>query len=244
MEIGKFYVVATPIGNLEDITFRAIRTLKEVDLILAEDTRKSSILLKHYEIKTPMQSYHAHTDERKMLLILNEFIAGKSIALITDAGTPGISDPGNELISYLLYRLPELEVIPVPGASSLTAFLSICGLNVAKFSFLGFLPKKKLKKELERAQNNALPFVFFESPYRIEKTMQMIHEIVGSDVQVVIGRELTKMHEEVLRGTIEEVKLKLATTDRRGEYVVLVIPQPQKSGLAKKSGRDSSNDAS
>ncbi|SRR5260221_1652850 len=227
---GTLYIVATPIGNLEDITFRALRILKESDLILAEDTRKASILLKHYTIDTPTLSYHAHSNENRMLKIITMLMEGKNIALVTDAGTPGISDPGNELISYLLYRLPDLTIIPIPGASAVTTLLSICGLNVSKFMFLGFLPKKKLQKELRLAQECAQPFVFYESPHRIEKSMSFIGEIFGKECQVVIGRELTKMYEEVLRGTLEEVQNLLTTTDGRGEYVCLVVPKVQKHG--------------
>lgn len=227
---GILYIVATPIGNLEDMTFRAVRILNEVDLILAEDTRKTGVLLKHYQISKPLESYHAHSDDRKLLKVLKLLMEGNNIGLVTDAGTPGISDPGNELISYLLYHLPELEIIPIPGASSLTTFLSICGMNVSRFTFLGFLPKKKLKKELERAQKSGLPFIFFESPYRVEKTLTLIKEIGMGSALCVVGRELTKKFEEVLRGTIDEVLSKLKTTDGRGEYVVGVFPQVQKTG--------------
>lgn len=228
--MGTLYIVATPIGNLEDITLRAVRVLKEVDLILAEDTRKSSILLKHYEIKTPMQSYHAHSDERKLLKILKLFTEGKHIALVTDAGTPGISDPGNELISYLLVHEPDIKVEPIPGASALTTLLSICGLNVSKFLHLGFLPKKKRQKEFKWVQECAQPFIFYESPHRIQKTIEGIRMIWGDDALCVIGRELTKMHEEIIRGTLREVKTILETTVGRGEYVVLIVPQVQKHG--------------
>jgi len=227
---GTLSIVATPIGNLEDITLRAIRTLKESDLILAEDTRKTSILLNHYGIDRPTLSYHAHSNDSRMLKIVTMLMEGKNIALVTDAGTPGISDPGNELISYLLYRLPELTIIPIPGASAVTTLLSICGLNVSKFMFLGFLPKKKLQKELKLARECAQPFVFYESPHRIQKTLALIATIFGEDVQVVIGRELTKKFEEVLRGTLGEVIHLVETTDRRGEYVCLVVPLPQKQG--------------
>jgi 16S rRNA (cytidine1402-2'-O)-methyltransferase len=228
--LGTLSIVATPIGNLEDITLRALRILKESDLILAEDTRKTSILLKHFDIQTPTLSYHAHSNDSRMLKIVSLLIEGKNISLVTDAGTPGISDPGNELISYLLYRLPELKIIPIPGASAVTTLLSVCGLNVSKFMFLGFLPKKKLQKELEITRKCAQPFVFYESPHRIQKTLALIATFFGTDCKVVIGRELTKMYEEVLRGTLSEVQNLLETTDGRGEYVCLVVPQNQKHG--------------
>lgn len=228
--LGTLSIVATPIGNLEDITLRAVRTLREADLILAEDTRKTSILLNHYEIHKPVLSYHAHSQESKMLRIITMLLEGQHIALVTDAGTPGISDPGNELISYLLYRLPELKVIPIPGASAVTTLLSVSGENVSKFMFLGFLPKKKLQKELKLTRECAQPFVFYESPHRIQKTLVLISTIFGNQCRVVIGRELTKMHEEILRGTLEEVQHLLQTTDGRGEYVCLIIPLDQKHG--------------
>ncbi len=225
---GTLSIVATPIGNLEDITLRALRFLKEADLILAEDTRKTRILLNHYDIKSNTYSYHQHSSDSKKLEILKMLMDGMNLALVTDAGTPGISDPGNELISYLRSCNAEIKIIPIPGASAVTTLLSICGLNVSKFTFLGFLPKKKLKKELERVQKSGLPFIFYESPHRIIKTLELLKELLGTDTDVVIGRELTKMYEEVIRGTIEEVLATVMTTDRRGEYVVLVQPQVQK----------------
>jgi 16S rRNA (cytidine1402-2'-O)-methyltransferase len=231
---GTLSIVATPIGNLEDITLRALRILKESDLILAEDTRKTSILLNHYGIDRPTLSYHAHSNDSRMLKIVHMLMEGKNIALVTDAGTPGISDPGNELISYLLYRLPDLKIIPIPGASAVTTLLSVCGLNVSKFMFLGFLPKKKLQKELKLARESTQPIIFYESPHRIQKTLALIGEIFGNECQVVIGRELTKMYEEVLRGTLEEVQQLLKTTDGRGEYVCLVVPQALKHGHSSK----------
>lgn len=234
MELGMLYVVATPIGNLEDITLRAIRILKEVDIILAEDTRKTSILLKHFDIKSNVLSYHHHSSDTKKAEILRYLLEGKNIALVTDAGTPGISDPGNELISYLHSFNPQINIIPVPGASAVTALLSVSGKNVSKFVHLGFLPKKKLKKELKWVQETKIPFVFFESPYRIAKTLDVLQEIVGEKAEVVIGRELTKVYEVIIRGTLKEVKTIVETTDRRGEYVVLVSPSALKSGQVSK----------
>ena len=143
---GTLYIVATPIGNLEDVTLRAIRVMREADLILAEDTRVTGILLKHYDIDKPILSYHQHSDEGKKLQILAELVSGKNLALVSDAGTPGISDPGNELIDYLLEKEPNIKVVPIPGPAAITAAFSASGFKANKFVFIGFLPKKKRTK--------------------------------------------------------------------------------------------------
>lgn len=237
--IGTLFIIATPIGNLEDMTFRAVRILTEVDYVIAEDTRKTKVLLDRYSLTTLLKSYHSHTSSNKKLDILNDLVSGRSIALVTDAGTPGISDPGNELISFLLDHDPRIQIIPIPGASALTAIISVSGFDMSKFTFVGFLPKKKSNKLLNGLMVNRLPFVFYESPYRIEKTLMTIKSVWDSSnipIQVVIGRELTKKFEEVLRGSLDEVLQQVQSTDRRGEYVVIVAPQPQKiNGLADKS---------
>jgi 16S rRNA (cytidine1402-2'-O)-methyltransferase len=219
---GTLYIVATPIGNLEDITFRAIRILKEVDLILAEDTRVTGNLLKHYEIVRPTLSYHQHSDDRKKEEILMELMSGKNIALVTDAGTPGISDPGNELIDYLLERDPEIKIVPIPGASAITGALSICGFYVNDFVFLGFLPKKKRIKLFNWLKEGKIAFAFYESPKRILKTLEVLEENFGENKRIYIGRELTKMYEDYYRGTISEVSQKLQKEKMRGEIVVVV----------------------
>lgn len=220
---GKLYIVATPIGNLSDITFRAIEVLKEVDLILCEDTRVTKKLLSHYGIKTSTQSYHQHSDERKKEQILTELLLGKNIALVTDAGTPGISDPGNELIDYLVSR-SDIEIIPIPGPSALTSALSICGLNVSKFTFLGFMPKKGRTKLLTWLKSSQIPFVFYESPYRVQKTLKALSEAFEYRGSVVVARELTKMYEEVYRGDFESVLQKLENSNPKGEVVVIIDP--------------------
>ncbi len=207
--LGILYIVATPIGNLEDITFRAIKTLKEVDLILAEDTRKTIQLLNHYEINTHAISYHQQSNIAKKQEILNMLLEGKNIALVTDAGTPGISDPGNELIDFLLKQVPDLKIIPIPGASSITAALSASGFNTNNFLFIGFWPKKKTKKLVEKIKTLGCPIVFFESPFRIMKTLDLFIKEFGEEKRIFIGQELTKVHERTLRTSLANAKSEL-----------------------------------
>lgn len=218
---GALYIIATPIGNLEDITLRAFRVLKEADLILAEDTRKTDILLKYYDIKTPILSYHQHSDQRRMDEVLFNIVAGKNIALVTDAGTPGISDPGNELISYLLEKEPNINVVPIPGPSALTAALSVSGLETNKFVFLGFLPKKKRKKLFKWLSLGKVTFAFYESPNRIVKTLEALKDFFGEDTKVFMARELTKVYETLCRGTVKEVLGDLGNKKIKGEIVVV-----------------------
>ncbi|CAN5306013.1 16S rRNA (cytidine(1402)-2'-O)-methyltransferase [soil metagenome] len=206
---GILYIVATPIGNLEDITLRAISTLKEVDIILAEDTRKTSILLHYYEIDKHSLSYHQQSPISRKQEILNYLIEGKNIALVTDAGTPGISDPGNELIDFVLTMQPDIKIVPIPGASSITSALSASGFNTSNFLFIGFWPKKKTKKLLERIKTLDCPIVFFESPFRISKTINLLIENFGESKRIFIGQELTKLHERTLRTSLLEGKLEL-----------------------------------
>ena len=227
---GKLYIVATPIGNLEDLTFRVLRILKEVNLILCEDTRVTSILLRHYDIKKNTLSYHQKSDERKMAEILSYLIRGFDIALVTDAGTPGISDPGNELIEFILRVRPftgsdpssDIRIIPVPGPSAITTALSVSGMNVNKFVFLGFLPKKKRSKLFESLKFLKLPFAFYESPFRILKTLDVLADAFGEETKIFIARELTKIHETLYRGSIEKVREELGKEKVRGEIVVVV----------------------
>jgi 16S rRNA (cytidine1402-2'-O)-methyltransferase len=224
---GSLYIVATPIGNLEDITLRALKTLKEVDLILAEDTRKTSILLNHYEIHIPTLSYHQQSALSKKEEILNMLIQGKNIALVTDAGTPGISDPGNELIDYILDNLKDIKIIPIPGASSVTSALSVSGFNTAEFVFIGFWPKKKAKKILDKIKSINCPVVFFESPFRIKKTVDLLIKEFGEEKRIFIGQELTKLHERILRCNLREAKTKLESEEKelgrvKGELVCIL----------------------
>ena len=215
--MGKLYVVATPIGNLEDITLRAVRILKEVDLSACEDTRRTSILLQHYGIKKPLISYHQHSKLQKVDRIIDELKSGKNIALVTDAGTPGISDPGGVLITEAIKN--RIEVEPIPGPSSFAAILSVAGFYMDKFLYLGFLPKKKGKLTLiKKIAASNVPIVICESPYRIIETLKTIESIAG-DREVVIGRELTKKFQEILRGRISEVIAKIRP---QGEFVIII----------------------
>ncbi len=218
---GTLFVVSSPIGNLKDITFRAIEVLKSVDLILAEDTRVTKKLLTHYEIDKPILSYNQHSSELKKLEIMGKLVNNQNLALLTDAGTPGISDPGNELISFLVTHSPEIKVVPIPGPSSLTAALSVCGFDVSKFLFLGFLPKKGLIRVMKTIAESPTPVVFFESPYRILKTLNLLESEVG-DREIFIGRELTKIYETHYRGRIPEVRSQLTADKVKGEIVCIL----------------------
>ncbi len=217
------YVVATPIGNLEDVSQRALRILSEVDLILCEDTRVTRILLERYGIKTPTLSYHQHSKIEKTEEILRLFGQGKNLALVSDAGTPGISDPGNKLIELAAKELGDkLKIVPIPGSSALTAAASIAGFSMDKFVFLGFPPiKKKRKKFFEGAANSPHPVVFYESPYRIIKTLNELREIDPRRA-VVVCRELTKKFETIYRGEVGEVIGQIKKEEVRGEFVVIV----------------------
>lgn len=225
--MGKLYVVATPLGNLEDITARALSTLRSVELVYAEDSRMASKLLSAYDISVPIQVYNQHSSDMTRLKISEVLKEDISVALITDAGTPGISDPGNELISFLVKVLPDLEVIPVPGPSSVTALLSVSGFPTQKFLFIGFLPKKKRQKLFSQLKDLEYPFVFFDSPHRILKTLKELQQVLSEKQEVVLGRELTKMHETIYRGTLKEVFEKLGSTASvKGEIVAVVNSKP------------------
>jgi 16S rRNA (cytidine1402-2'-O)-methyltransferase len=217
---GNLYIVSTPIGNLEDITLRALRVLKEVGIIAAEDTRHTRKLLSRYDIHVPMTSYHDFNKLEKAEVLISKIKEGTDIALVSDAGTPGISDPGY----YLIKRAIEegIKVIPVPGATALTAALSISGLPTDRFSFIGFIPKKRSARErtLKMLSELEHTIILYESPHRVIKTLKEIKEIFG-DRRIAIARELTKMHEEIVRGTLSEVIDKLGTRPR-GEIVLII----------------------
>ena len=218
----KLYIVATPIGNLEDITLRALRTLKEVDFVLCEDTRVTKILLSKYEIKTPTISYFQHSGLTKINQIIDLLKSGKNLALVSDAGTPGISDPGNKLIELVLKELPEIKIEPIPGAAAVISALSISGLPTDKYVFYGFLPHKKGKETiLKEIINNKFTSVFYESTHRILKTLNKLKDL-GLDKHVVVCRELTKKFETVYRGNIGEVLAELEKGVSKGEFVVVV----------------------
>ncbi len=222
------YVVATPIGNLEDITLRALRVLREVDLIAAEDTRHTRKLLDRYDIHTPLTSYHEHNERTKAAALLQRLEAGQTIALVSDAGTPTISDPGYHLIRAAAEK--GVPVTPVPGASAATAALSVCGLATDRFVFQGFLPGRRNRRRemLRQLQDDDRTMVFYEAPHRIRESLADMHEILGNRAAVVV-RELTKMHEELLRGTLSQLAGEL---DRqRGEFVVVVAGRDTASGV-------------
>jgi 16S rRNA (cytidine1402-2'-O)-methyltransferase len=219
--IGTLYMVSTPIGNLEDITLRALRMLKEVDFVAAEDTRHSGILLKKYEISTPLLSFHSHSGDAKIRKIVDLLVSGKSIALISDAGTPGISDPAFSLIQACLEH--EIQISPIPGASALLAGLVISGLPMNNFLYLGFLPVKKGRNTLlQTLSEEKRTMIIFESPHRIEKTLAQLCEIFGPQRRVAICREITKIHEEVFRGNLEKAWEKFTQTKPKGEFVIVL----------------------
>ena len=226
MKNSKLYIVATPIGNLEDITYRGVRILKEVDVILCEDTRITKRLLTKYNIKTSTLSYHANSGVAKVEKIFKLLKDGRDLALVSDAGTPTISDPGVLLIKQIHEEFGnEVSIIPIPGASALVAALSAGGISSAQFTFLGFLPHKKGRETLFREIGDSKrTVVFFESPHRMEKTLTALSKVLGENRQVVIARELTKIHEEFIRGSISEVnKYFTQNQDKiKGEFVVIV----------------------
>ena len=214
--MGKLYVVPTPVGNLEDMTFRAIRILKEVDLILAEDTRTSGILLKHFEIKNSMQSHHKFNEHKTVESVVNRIKAGETVALISDAGTPGISDPG-----FLVVR--ECEVQCLPGATAFVPALVASGLPNEKFVFEGFLPQKKGRMtKLKSLVEERRTMVFYESPHRLLKTLIQFAEYFGTERQVSVSREISKVHEETVRGSLTELIEHFTVTEPRGEIVIIV----------------------
>lgn len=213
--MGTLYIVATPIGNLGDITFRAIEILNSANLVACEDTRRTAILLSKYEIKKPLVSYHQHSKITKIDYLISELKSGKNIALVTDAGTPGIADPGGVLIREALENA--IVVAPIPGPSAVTAILSVAGVNTDKFLFLGYLPKKKGRETLfKKFKDYDYPIVIYESPERIIKTLNEIKD-KWSDCQVIVGRELTKKFEEIYRGRISEIITKIRP---QGEFVL------------------------
>lgn len=218
---GILYIIATPIGNLEDITLRAIRTLKEVDLILCEDTRVTRRLLSKYEISTAVKSYHHHTSREKGEQIIAEILEGKNLALVTDAGTPGVSDPGNVLVEMAVEK--EIAVIPVPGASAIAAAISVAGIDMQKFVFLGFPPHKKGRETFfKEVVASRYPILYYESPHRVIKNLELLRSF-DAQKKAVVGRELTKMFEEIVRGDLEDVLayFKNNPAKVKGEFVII-----------------------
>ena len=219
--MGKLYVVPTPVGNMEDMTFRAIRRLKEADLILAEDTRTSGILLKHYEIKNAMQSHHKFNEHQTVESIVNRIKGGQTVALISDAGTPGISDPGFLVVRECVRN--GIEVQCLPGATAFVPALVSSGLPDERFCFEGFLPQKKGRMtRLNALKEETRTMIFYESPYRLLKTLTQFAEIFGADRPVSVCREISKIHEESVRGTLQEVIAHFTETESRGEIVIIL----------------------
>ena len=219
---GTLYIVATPIGNLEDMTFRAVRILQAVDMIAAEDTRHTGKLLQHFQVKTPQISYYEHNSNSRIPELLEYLQYGKAIALVSDAGMPGISDPGYELIKACIDN--NITVVPIPGASAVITALSAAGLPTDRFIFDGFLPAKsqRRKEYLTSLQGESRTLVFYESPHRLRDTLADLGEILGSDRYAVIARELTKLYEEFWRGTIGEGIANYQEKEPQGEYTLLV----------------------
>ncbi|PIZ94867.1 MAG: 16S rRNA (cytidine(1402)-2'-O)-methyltransferase [Candidatus Magasanikbacteria bacterium CG_4_10_14_0_2_um_filter_37_12] len=221
MPAGKLYIVATPIGNLQDITLRALEILKMVDIVLCEDTRVTRNLLSHFEISTPTMSYHEHSDEKKVHEILNILQEGKHVALVTDAGTPGISDPGNRLVESIAISQDPIKIIPIPGSSAIVTALSISGFPTDRFIFMGFPPHKKGRETyFKKLARQEYTVVFYESNHRIKKCLDNLAKVLDNDRQVCVCRELTKKFETIYRGTITEI-LEMDVKDK-GEFVVIV----------------------
>lgn len=230
--MSTFYIIATPIGNMEDITLRAIRILSEVDIVLCEDTRVTKRIFEKYNINTPMISYHAQSGEAKIEIIFEKVQEGKNIALVTDAGTPGISDPGSMLVSQLRekfvdeIRNGELKIVSVPGPSALTSAISIAGVPTHEFIFLGFMPHKKGRETIfNEIKESERTIIFYESPHRLMKALESLKlHLSGLNKKVTIIREITKIYEEVIQGSADEV-FDIVSSDenkQRGEFVILV----------------------
>lgn len=225
--MGKLYVVPTPIGNLDDITLRAIKVLSSVDIILAEDTRTSSFLLKHLGIEKRLFSHHKFNEHKTVELVAERIAVGENIALISDAGTPGISDPG-----FLLVRTcveAGIEVETLPGATAFVPALVQSGFPCDRFCFEGFLPQKKGRnKRLQQLSTEERTIIFYESPYRVVKTLQQLGEVFGTEREVSVSRELTKKFEQTVRGTLTEVSAHFKTHEPKGEFVIILSGKPKK----------------
>jgi len=226
-EKGTLYIVSTPIGNMEDITLRALRILKEVDLIAAEDTRRAGLLLKHFSIHTSLTSYFEGNELKKREFILAKLQEGKNVALISDAGTPGISDPGFRLIQLAIEN--QLVIVPIPGSSAAITALSVSGLPTDAFLFKGFLPHKTKKRKdlLRELENVRETLIFYESPHRILETLGDILEIFG-DREIVLTRELTKVYEEIIRGKVSEILNQVGDRTLKGEITLVISGKTKK----------------
>lgn len=225
MSSGKLYLVATPIGNLEDITLRAIKVLKTVDYIAAEDTRNTLKLLNHLNINKKMLSYHRHNEELKVQELVKLLEEGKNIALVSDAGTPCISDPGEEIVKASIEN--NIEIIPIPGACALITALITSGLDCKEFCFIGFLPlhKKRREEKLKMIEKERKTIILYEAPHKLKTTLEDLKERIGKR-KVVLSKELTKMHETYLRGTVQEILEKIS--EPKGEYVIVIEGNKEK----------------
>lgn len=219
---GTLYIVGTPIGNLEDMTFRAIKILQAADLIAAEDTRHTGKLLQHFQITTPQISYHEHNRHQRLPELIDKLLLGKDIALVTDAGMPGISDPGSELVKACADA--NINIIPIPGACACIVGISASGLPTDRFVFEGFLPAKGQERQqsLEALQIESRTIILYESPHRLRQTLQDLANVLGSDRQIVLARELTKMHEEFWRGSVESAIELYTNNEPKGEFTLIL----------------------
>lgn len=233
---GVLYIVPTPVGNLEDMSFRAVRVLQEADLILAEDTRTSAVLLKHYDIHRPLQSHHKYNEHQTVQLVKERILGGLNVALISDAGTPGISDPG-----FLLARTcaeEGIEVQTLPGATACIPAIVSSGLPCDRFAFEGFLPQKKGRQtHLQQLALETRTMVFYESPYRLVKTLEQFAQFFGADRRCSVAREISKLHEEHRRGTLEEVAAWFREHEPKGEIVIVVAGAEPVKEKKKRYGR-------
>jgi len=234
---GTLYIVSTPIGNLEDITLRALRVLKEVDLIAAEDTRRTRQLLTHFGIQKPLISYHEHNERMRENSLLEKLREGKNVALVTDAGTPGISDPGEALIRRAVRE--KITLVPIPGPAAAMAALSVAGLPTDRFLFYGFLPSRSeaRKKLLDGLRRRPETLVFYESPRRLPSLLEEAREIFGNR-QVAVARELTKVYEEIRRGSLEEVLTKIEQDEIKGEVTVVMAGNTDEASIDSRTIRE------
>ena len=231
--MGILYIVPTPVGNMEDMTFRAVRILKEVDLVLAEDTRTSGILLKHYDIKNALMSHHKFNEHGTSAGVVNRLLAGENVALISDAGTPGISDPGFFLVREAVRAGVEVQCLP--GATAFVPALVSSGLPCDRFAFEGFLPQKKGRQtKLESLKEETRTMIFYESPYRLVKTLEQFAETYGGERQVSVCREISKVHEESVRGSLDEVIAHFKEKEPKGEIVIILAGCDEKPKASKK----------
>ena len=224
-EIGTLYIISTPIGNLKDATHRSLELLSDVDLIAAEDTRRTGVLLKHYDIKTPLSSFNSYNQVKKSDRLIARLKAGHDLALVSDAGTPGVSDPLYYLVKAALDK--RVPVVSLPGPSAVLAALTVSGLPINRFVFEGFLPRKKGRKKLiEELAQEKRTIVLFESPHRIVKTLNELYQVMG-ERKAVLARELTKIHEEVIRGTLGALATKAEEQKLKGEITLVISGAPK-----------------